>query len=369
MKVLESNEKQQINLFIDKLTSNKDINKSNNKSEISDFNLEYQKYKVPPNNHMKLKEEFNKLLKFVQESNLYRDIYGNKITKKGKLLLTPYQRLKKLNAEIKAYLENKCNKKPSPLIIKNYSSKNKNQYINFNSNTERKKIFQKKKYNIIKRRNSKMNKFKEKHYLTMNKLNLEINPDKESKSIIKKKVKTETTNSKKNFLYVSNTSNISRNKFFNTGIFNQINFWRTKIIKTSSLYKKNNFDKDLSKISKTDNFFCLTSREHISIKSKKNKNNENINSMRKTINIRKINRNRMLMESKTMDDKLDKYKYKLIQFNIHQLIKPSLKYKDKIVLNTKEDLTKIKKNNDKKEENLIEPKNEKNKISGLNMFP
>ena len=37
------------------------INLPNNKSEISDFNLEYQKYKVPPNNHMKLKEEFNKL--------------------------------------------------------------------------------------------------------------------------------------------------------------------------------------------------------------------------------------------------------------------------------------------------------------------
>ena len=70
-----------------------------------------------------------------------------------------------------------------------------------------------------------------------------------------------------------------------------------------------------------------------------------------------------------MDDKLDKYKYKLIQFNIHQLIKPSLKYKDKVVLNTKEDLTKIKKNNDKKEETLIETKNVKNKISGLNMFP
>ena len=127
MKVLESNEKEQINIFLDKLTSDKDISKLNNKSEISDFNLEYQKYKTPPDNHAKFNEEFQKLVDFVKESNLYRDIYGNKITKKGKLLLTPFQRIRKLNDEIKAYYENKNNKKTSQLIIKNYTSKYKNK--------------------------------------------------------------------------------------------------------------------------------------------------------------------------------------------------------------------------------------------------
>ena len=60
MKVLESNEKEQINIFLDKLTSDKEISKLNNKSEISDFNLEYQKYKTPPDNHAKFNEEFQK---------------------------------------------------------------------------------------------------------------------------------------------------------------------------------------------------------------------------------------------------------------------------------------------------------------------
>ena len=149
MKVLESDEKHQKNIFIDKLTSDKDINKSINKSEICDFNLEYQKYKVPPDNHAKLKDELVKLMKFVKESNLYRDIYGNKITKKGKSSLTPYQRIRKLNDEIKTYYENKCNKKTSQLIIKNYSSKDKNQYTNFNFNSENKKKSPMKKHNIM----------------------------------------------------------------------------------------------------------------------------------------------------------------------------------------------------------------------------
>ena len=189
MKVLESNEKEQINIFLDKLTSDKDISKLNNKSEISDFNLEYQKYKTPPDNHAKFNEEFQKLVDFVKESNLYRDIYGNKITKKGKLLLTPFQRIRKLNDEIKAYYENKNNKKTSQLIIKNYTSKykNKKEYTDFNLSIGRKKILPMKKYNTIKLKYDKMKEFKEKHYLTMNKLNLEINPSKELKSIIKKK--------------------------------------------------------------------------------------------------------------------------------------------------------------------------------------
>jgi uncharacterized protein (DUF2344 family) len=57
---------------------------------------------------------------------------------------------------------------------------------------------------------------------------------------------------------------------------------------------------------------------------------------------------------------------------LNQLIKPSLKYKDKVVLNAKDDLTNIKKkvNNDiQKEENLIETKIKKNKIINVNMTP
>ena len=366
MKVLESDEKQQKNIFIDKLTSDKDINKTIDKSEICDFNLEYQKYKVPPDNHAKLKDELHKLIKFVKECNIYRDIYGNKITKKGKSSLTPYQRIKKLNDEIKTYYENKCNKKTSQLIIKNYSSKEKDQYTNFNFNNEIKKILLKKKYNNMKLKKWKMNEFKDKHYLTMNKLNLE-NEEKELKNIIKKKFRAETNTFRKNFLCLSNTSNNCRNKYFDADNYNQINFSKAKILKPNSFYNKNNFDKDWSIKPKYKDY--LNSRNYIE-KNGKNKNNEKVNLLRKTINIKKISRNNAFSESKTTDDNLEKYKYKLIQFNLNKLIKPSLKYKDKIVLNTKNDFAKIKKivnNDNKKEENLIENKTKKNKIIYVNM--
>ena len=368
MKVLESDEKLQKNIFIDKLTLDKNINQSINKSEICDFNLEYQKYKVPPDNHAKLREELLKLIKFVKESNLYRDINGKKITRKGKSLLTPFQRIRKLNDEIKAYYENKCNKKSSSqLIIKNYTNKDKIQYTHFNNNNENKKIFPTKKYNIMKLKKWKMNEFKENHCVTMNKLNLEINSEKELDTFIKKKFRAETTNFRKNFLCISNTSNIYKNKFFDVDKFNQINFWKTKILNSNSKHKKNNYDKDSSKIPKNNGYF--TSRNYID-KSDKNKNNEKANLLRKTINIKKISRNNAFSESKTTDDNLEKYKYKLIQFNLNKLIKPSLKYKDKIVLNTKNDFAKIKKivnNDNKKEENLIENKTKKNKIIYVNM--
>ena len=368
MKVLESDEKLQKNIFIDKLTLDKNINQSINKSEICDFNLEYQKYKVPPDNHAKLREELLKLIKFVKESNLYRDINGKKITRKGKSLLTPFQRIRKLNDEIKAYYENKCNKKSSSqLIIKNYTNKDKNQYTHFNNNNENKKISLMKKYNIMKLKKWKMNEFKENHCVTMNKLNLEINSEKELDTFIKKKFRAETTNFRKNFLCISNISNIYKNKFFDVDKYNQINFWKTKILNSNSKHKKNNYDKDSSKISKNNGYF--TSRNYID-KSDKNKNNEKANLLRKTINIKKISRNNAFSESKTTDDNLEKYKYKLIQFNLNKLIKPSLKYKDKIVINTKNDFAKIKKivnNDNKKEENLIENKTKKNKIIYVNM--
>jgi predicted double-glycine peptidase len=149
-------------------------------------------------------------------------------------------------------------------------------------------------------------------------------------------------NFKNNFLCISNASSHSRNKFFNVEKFNQINYWRTRILKTNEIFKKDNIDKELSIISKYKKY--INSKNNILVnknETNKNKNNEKINSLRKTINIKKINRNKMLIESKTIDENLDKYKYKLIQFNLNRLIKPSLKYKNKEVLNTKDLLTPI----------------------------
>ena len=120
MSIIGKNSKLKANRFLDKLiTGEEEETKSYKNSTSSDFNLEYQKFKFPPNNQAKFTKEFQKLIEFVKESNLYRDINGNKITKRGKLLLTPFQKIRKINDEIKTYFENKINRKKNQLIIKN----------------------------------------------------------------------------------------------------------------------------------------------------------------------------------------------------------------------------------------------------------
>ena len=150
MNTPKNNKKKKTNIFIDKLISEEET-KSHRDSICSEINLEYQKYKYPPNNHKKFNQEFKKLVELVKESNLYRDINGNKITKKGKLILTPFQKIRKINDEIKTYFENRIHKKNSQLIIKNFK-------INFNS--ERRKIFPISK-KIIYTKNLTLNKYKE----------------------------------------------------------------------------------------------------------------------------------------------------------------------------------------------------------------
>ena len=361
MNIIKNNRRRQTKIFLDKLTSEKEKPKLNNNSSFSDFNLEYQKYKVPPNNHAKFNEEFQKLVEFVKESNLYRDINGNKITKKGKLLPTPFQKLRKLNEEIKIYYENKLNKKTSQLIIKNFRKSENNLNKVFKLNSERRKIIPIKKI-INKAKNLSHNKFKEKYYLTMNKLDFEFNPHKELKPIVNNNKKSKTINFK-NFLYLSNTPpNNQRIKYFNDQEFNQINFWKAKMIKQNSPNSfciTNYFDKGIGKISKKKNYITEYNNK---IKEKLNK------SIHRTINIKKISRNNFVCESKTIDEKIDKGKYQLIQFNLNQLIKPSPKYKDKIILNTRTFLADIK-NKEKYEDKKINEDNKKteNKIINVNM--
>ena len=80
--------------------------------------------------------------------------------------------------------------------------------------------------------------------------------------------------------------------------------------------------------------------------------------------------NKMDIESKSPEEtnKNDKEraKYKLFQFDLHQLIKPNPKYKGKIVLNTRSFITNIK-NNIKIDGKKSEIKKKENKIIGVNM--
>lgn len=358
MNIIKNNIRKPTKIFLDKLTSEKEIPKLNNNSSFSDFNLEYQKYKVPPNSHAKFTEEFQKLVEFVKESNLYRDINGNKITKKGKLLPTPFQKLRKLNEEIKIYYENKMNKKKSQLIIKNYrnSENDLNKVYKFNS--ERRKIIPIKKI-VNKPKNSSINGIKNKYFLTMNKLGLDINSNKDLKPIVNNNIKSKTVDFK-NFLYLSNTPpNFQRTKYFNDQEFNQINFWKAKMIKPNSpnsFCKTTYCDKEIMKPSRKKNYITEYNNK---IKEKLNK------SIHRTINIKKFNRNDMMCESKTIEE-IDKGKYKLIQFNLNQLIKPSPKYKDKIILNTRTFLTSVK-NKEKVEDKKIDEDNKKMKNKNINV--
>ena len=351
--MFENNKKKETNFFLDRLTSDNEEIKSRRDSIISDFNLEFQKIKAPPNNHAKFTKEFKKLVELVKESNIYRDINGNRIIKKGKLLLTPFQKLRKINDEIKIYYDNKIHKKNSQLIIKNFLNKREQLDKKIILNTERRKINLIKQKIISKPKNSNFDQFKEAHSKTMNKFNLRIKMNKELKPIIKSKEKSKTTDFQ-NFLCLKNSAN---KKCFNVSEFNQINIWRAKVIKFDSLNKTNYLEKRISK--------SLNDKKYITEYNNKNKKKLN-NSLRKTINIKKMDRNKMWIESKTIEEaNSDKCKYKLLQFNLHQLIKPSSKYKGKIILNIKSFNT-DNKNNDYEEtkDDIIK---KENKIISVNM--
>ena len=70
-------------------------------------------------------------------------------------------------------------------------------------------------------------------------------------------------------------------------------------------------------------------------------------------------------EETNKNDK-ERAKYKLFQFDLHQLIKPNPKYKGKIVLNTRSFITNIK-NSIKTDGKKFEIKKKENKIIGVNM--
>ena len=358
MSIIGKNPKLKANRFLDKLiTEEEEETKSYKNSTSSDFNLEYQKFKFPPNNQAKFTKEFQKLIEFVKESNLYRDINGNKITKRGKLLLTPFQKIRKINDEIKTYFENKINRKKNQLIIKNIKNKKNEFFRVYNFNFERSKIISKDKN---KSRNLILNNYKEKHYGTMDKLSFKSNINKELKPIINNKVKT-NENFKNFFSLTKKDNNHSIKKYFNDSEFNQINFWKPKITKIDSFNKTNYLVQRMSQTTRNKNF----------ITEYNNRNERELyNHLHKYINIKKIKRNRMAIESKTTEEtnknNKEREKYKLFQFDLYQLIKPNPKYKGKIILNTRSSITNIK-NNIKIDERNSDALKKENKIIGVNM--
>ena len=371
---MEEDENQiQKNYFVDKIIIENDNIKSNNESSNSDFNLEIQKYKFPPDSQSKFNKEFQKLVEFVKESNLYRDIYGNRITKKGKLLPTPYQKLIKMNEEIRNYYDKKINSKISKLIIKNYSNKIltlDNDDINSNLNNKKAIInfrnYTNKNIKNIKHNNINL-KFKKIHFKTNNDFNLKMNIQHDNKNNFNHKKMNKNTlqkiDIKKNISLEKPKNNNSRKiKYFNDTEFNQINFWKTKLLAPLSLNKTNYVDQKLSFSSRNKNF----------ITDYNSKSKENLYSlMHRTINInrtkQKFHKYKTFYKSKVLRENLDNDK--LFEFNLQPLIKPSLNHKGEIVLNArkikafKNDIKNIHKNEEKKNNS----RKMENKIISVNM--
>ena len=325
-------------------TNNEEKEKENENNKNFTFNLEYQKIINTSDGQSKITSKLKKLINFVRERYYYRDIKGNRIIPKGILLPTPFQKLQKINEEIKNYYEAKINRKNSPLIVKNYRNKNiylETNYNDFNnlSNTNRRKAknyFPSKLYtkslekiNLNKKYNS---------YNTINNNNGIKNNLISLSNIINRKNKN--INIKEN----ENHNNIGLSKYFYDSQFNQINFWKTRLLYTKSL---NNNEKALKNNSKLKN--CLTEY------NKKNNANPIININNKN-NFKNCKSFKLKSFSKERCWPNVLNKYDLIQFNINQLIKRDLKNKDKVVLNMR-----------KTHENFKDKKIMKNKTINVNM--
>lgn len=346
-------------LFTD--NEEKEIEKEENNSQKNFiFNLEYQKI-INSNEGQsnKVNSELKKLIDFVRERDFYRDINGNRITPKGTLIPTPFQKLQKMNEEIKNYYETKLNRKNSPLIVKNY----RNKYLNTNYH-----------YKVYKSL-SNMTKRKKNNYFSPKK-----NDKKLEKINLIKKLKNNKTSNNKNGLILSINENINehnkinnnnnykvcfsetfkvkKTKYFHDSQFNQINYWKAKMLYPPILNKNNNVEKKLQ----TNSIY----KHYITEYKKRNHKNEiknlisNINNKNEKNNFNRNSMNNMFGHlkslSKVKDFSKDLNKYDLIQFNMNHLIKQDPNKKDKIILNIRKTL-----------KSLSNRKNIKNKTINVNI--
>ena len=309
----------------------------------STFNLEYHKITNIHDSHKKFNEELQNLIDFVKERNYYRDIYGNRIISKGKLLPTPYQKIEKMNQEIRNYYEKKANRKNSPLMVKNEVNKDlvkNNDERNINNFTNRFKIFNKKIYHSSNKDlktysrtnyNKILNNPKSIYYnnLRKNKYNsVEHNTVTQNS----KEVNTESSfNNKDNNVCLSEILNNRKVNYFSQSRLYQDNSWKSKFSQSHSLNKNNN----------KDNLYLNKSKYNLFITEYNKRNQKNFNNMLIRINKyersnNNLSKNKKIFKlndkSKTKDFNQDLNRYNLIQFNLNKLVKPDEKKKEKIIL-------------------------------------
>ena len=296
----------------------------------NNINLEYHKIANTQDGHTKFTIELQNLIDFVKERSYYRDLKGNRITPNGKLMPTPYQKLEKINKDIKNYYEKKLKKKSATLLVEN-SRKRKlrikpnlkiintfnNSSRNKSKNSYSSKRFSKSKEKatftkVLSIPKSLKNKgIQDKISLMTNNNIIELFPPNEPTL----ESFTNYSNSNKVCL-TENYKNIKIRQLPNCK-FKQINFWKEKL-----LYKKLKENNDMVNISQnnTKNSQYLT--EYIK------KNKEKLNNMLFRINKNDLNNilnknknSKSNYKSKTRDFSSEINKCDLAKLNMAHLLK------------------------------------------------
>ena len=362
------------------ITSNEEVNEEK-KNENFPLNLEFHKIINIQDGKSKFNTELQNLMDFVKNSSHYRDLDGNRIVSNGQLTPTPYQRLERVNKDIKDYYENKLKIRNVALIVKNsrnrifdnnFDAFNKTK-INNKNDTNSKKYYSLKKYlktyekpNISKALSNsssvKSNKDGTSNITISSIINkFKLSPSSKSNISDSNNIFFKTNDNNK---LLSETFNNYKTSFFKDIQISHSNFRKPKIIFPHSLTKYGNRDnfffsqKKISKYTnyitennnknnkeKIDNLLFKIDRNDIFNIFNKNKktfylNNRTNKSMTKVKNITKEINNR-----------------DIIQFNIDQLFKQDKKYENKLVLNTIPS-----------KGNFINLKMEKNKQISVNVY-
>ena len=305
------------------------------------FNLELQKLSnvaiTKEQKDSKFHQDLENLMNFYKNARVYRDINGNRITHKGEIIPTPYQKMIKVNEEIKNFYEFKNNKTISPFIVKNnkntdsfiFNNKKSNDRLiklqNLKKNSLKKLKILDNSYKIETSKNEilpKKNNYTELSQIcpdlyNMGNISRINNVNKENNRYCLSEISTKKSqdntinltdkkieNSISNFKKAKNYSNLNPkvhfNKYFYDSDFNEINKWELKLL------SPNVIDQYSQKHKTTCNFSC------------EKKDN--------------ITPNRIINFSQKFKN------YDLIQFNMNQLLKKDLRHKDKYILNMKKNL-------------------------------
>ena len=290
------------------------------------FNLEYQKIINSPDGQPKIATELKKLIDFVKNRYFYRDINGNRITPKGELLPTPFQKLKKINEEIKNYYDYKLNRKNSPFIVQNFRRNNLFNTLSYTKKKKLKKFFPSKKNERL-NFNQFINNYKPlKNKSFKSNINIIINNT------------INENNNNENVIGNINSNRICLSETFNKNIinnnydsnFNHINFLRNKFWYNQKINDCNCRDNLQDNKSNFNHYITEYNK-----RKKENKifNMYRSNKMDKKDSFLDKNHYSYTMNNITKRKDFSNHlnKYNLIQFNINQLIKKD--NKNRIIIN------------------------------------